>query len=671
MKKNSYTDCLATEGIEHIEPCLNWLSITYGVDKIRANTVLRKLDEFQKDLIENGPFIVEPSDLDWTTALHVGSLESALQYLKPEEALSLFENTDFKTLSRYVTFVNYLRDLDMPLYNRHELVKVMHDFTDYLEQNKESLLQTGYPEARFSKSFWLGHRLGQHYYDHFPIALDEEAISKGELGYVFADHTRMYMHKVGDIPGRRIRTLFPLQTYLFEGNVYLETGHIVQVVSDLSQVPKINEIEGWPTCDLNSLRKKVFDAKAEVVREITSALRQGNHQTLWEKSLKILTNHLEETDMRLLLEMDTFSTDYDFTTGMSSEESMTYLPTGGVSDLLTVIGHCEYQLKNRIWESIRKAIPQMVHTDLAQLRRLNVRNYYEAVACGFGDAIQMAYDIYNNAVPEEKEFQNDYRDRVNDAIEQEFHVEFNLPSIRLPRKNAHEFNLNKHLLSEDISTFISATGNCPRFPAFNESKVVQEDVFRLVGDLWEVVYGGKSIYVPNLDGMHYIKALLESPKKEIRVDDLYRIAHPPKSLEKGSGVADREAIEEKFDPMSDFGSQIKDPADQELIDETIAKMRECSEELDRAVGCNNQKRARELESELHRYQDYLKRFADHKMRPRSNSDPHKKSRQKVSNAIEMARKKLEKIDPRLASHLELIKLGTNCVYTSSQSWKTQ
>ena len=311
----------------------------------------------------------------------------------------------------------------------------------------------------------------------------------------------------------------------------------------------------------------------------------------------------------------------------------------------------------------------MVHADLAQLRRLNVRNYYEAVACGLGDSIQKVYDLYSNALPEEIELWNDYRDRVNDAIEREFHVECHLP-IRVAGKNVPEFNSNKHLLSGDLGTLISITGNCSRFPMIDEPKVDQQYVFRQAGYYWEVAYEDKPIMVPDLDGMHYIKALLESPKKEIRADALYRIVNPPKPLENGSGLAAFNAFEIKLDSLIDIGAQINDPEEREQINFAKSKMRECSEELDRAVGCNNQKRARELEAEMHRYQDYLNKFADHKKQPRSNSDPIKKSRQKVSNAIEMARKKLEKIDPRLASHLGLIKTGTHCVYTSNQSWNT-
>jgi sugar-specific transcriptional regulator TrmB len=375
--------------------------------------------------------------------------------------------------------------------------------------------------------------------------------------------------------------------------------------------------------------------------------------------------------MRALLEMDTFYTGYDFMTGTLHKDLRYDLPTGGVSDLLAVIGHCEFQIKCRMWESIRIAIQKMLNPDRTQLRRLTVSNYYEAVACGFGDAIQKAYDLYSNALPEEIEFWNDYRDRVNDAIEREFHVEFNLPSIRLPRKHVHKFNSNKHLLSEDIRTYIDATGDFPRFPAFNNPKVVQEYVFREVGALWEVAYEGEPINVPNLDGMHYIKALLESPKKEIRVDDLYRIVNPPKPLENGSGLADRDAIEEKFGPMSDFGSQIQDSADQGAIDHAKAKMQECLAELKRMVECGNQERVRELKDELDRYEAYLRQFADDKKRPRSVSDPFKRQRQAVSNAIKTALKKIEKVNPRLGSHLKLVVTGTNCVYKGDEPWKTQ
>lgn len=80
------------------------------------------------------------------------SLDEALAYLPPEDALSAFERADPIALSRRVNLVSYLADPTSPSYTIHELADLLDAFGRHPQRNRDPLVRAGYSRTGFERS---------------------------------------------------------------------------------------------------------------------------------------------------------------------------------------------------------------------------------------------------------------------------------------------------------------------------------------------------------------------------------------------------------------------------------------------------------------------------------------------------------------------------------------
>ena len=94
------------------------------------------------------------------------NFEESLKYLSPLVALNLFENKYLDNVNKFYAHEHLIYQKDtsiIPYFTIKELSCLFKDFALYLEDNSQSLIETGWPEYNFTDSVWLFCQLAPNY----------------------------------------------------------------------------------------------------------------------------------------------------------------------------------------------------------------------------------------------------------------------------------------------------------------------------------------------------------------------------------------------------------------------------------------------------------------------------------------------------------------------------
>ena len=127
--------------------------------KINGLETMHGLSPEQTDRIRR---IMEQSDAGWLD--HIGD---ALFQLPAEETLTLFEQ-DLEELKSRIQITAYLSNEHVPFYSIEDLGNLIGLLLEHQEENKDSLIQTGYPQTGFIQSPWLDSGLAFLYATKMP-----------------------------------------------------------------------------------------------------------------------------------------------------------------------------------------------------------------------------------------------------------------------------------------------------------------------------------------------------------------------------------------------------------------------------------------------------------------------------------------------------------------------
>jgi len=100
------------------------------------------------------------------------NFEESLKYLSPLRALSLFEEKYLGDVNRFYADKHLIYQKDngiIPYFTIKELSCLYKNFALYIEDNSESLIETGWPDCNFTDSAWLFCKLAPNYPIEIPI----------------------------------------------------------------------------------------------------------------------------------------------------------------------------------------------------------------------------------------------------------------------------------------------------------------------------------------------------------------------------------------------------------------------------------------------------------------------------------------------------------------------
>ncbi|MGH7484068.1 MAG: hypothetical protein ACREMY_00515, partial [bacterium] len=255
-------------------------------------------------------------------------LREAATHFPAEDALGMLEHENPRTLRWRIVMMRVLSSRGFPLYSRDELAGLLEAAVVHLNENHDALIAHGHPRTRLVRSSWLHVRVSWLY----PVKTPEDArFTPREDGHVEYEYSWGETEKVDVDEDERVRA-----RRIYELSYEDAALHYGLSYADAAR--------------LEGLRPKVFDLKARILHQLARALRGGQSEGLEHRCLDLICDVLTYEDSEFLLNQDGELLNFGSRTRVEIEdEHPTGMPrsvTGGLSNLLELIGHCEIELQN-------------------------------------------------------------------------------------------------------------------------------------------------------------------------------------------------------------------------------------------------------------------------------------------------------------------------------------
>ena len=616
------------------------------------------------------------------------SLDEALAYLPPEDALSVFERTDSGALSRRCRLFDYLADPTTPAYTFGELADLLDALGRHLERNRDPLLRTGYPQTSFAPSPWLEWHLVLLSPTKLPVSAFGPPVDPSAPAYPSAS----------PLPPHRVRLLYEEGSLPTDGDGNLVYRHVWSrtarppawsedgpwVVRSLADPAPVEVcpygeaafIHGLPpdvAAHLEEGRAGLFRVKRDIVEACVRCLRARAAGALWPAVLRILTDALLWPEAQRYLEVEDLywrSGVGDFVVPPYTMRPPDEVP-GTLSALLSLVGHVEKELLvgtfDRTIAGIAEVLPE---TDPAGLE-----SYFQAVGQPGQAALDAALDGFWPLEEREQAFWEEYRSRVDAALEGEFREEVVIRA-RVKRRLVARFEPQIRTFAEWQRAHLEATGSLPvlHLAQLTTQATVDQAIFRKTGTHWTLTYGGYTAHVKDGHGIRLVAHLLQRPNREIHVLDLVAVLD-----------ADRREPQESHESLgaeglTKLGLRVAGDAEGELLLDARAKseyeqrITELGEQLEEAMAFDDTERVAIIEQE--------RAFIAHELaaaygldgKPRRTVTSAERARTRVRKLIKAARQQIAVHHPSLAYHLQAVKTGIYCSYspdpTDAIDWET-
>ena len=607
------------------------------------------------------------------------TLDEALAYLPPEEALSAFERIEPAALARRSALIDYLADRATPDYTLDELAGLLDAFARHLERNRDALLRTGYPRTRFGPSAWLDWRLTllspsklpvsafdrpAHLpppYDHFrgPLAPHEASLyeeegllprdDEGNLAYSYVWATEsgpLSWSKEGPSLVRHdgsFAHLVPIQRC-----DYAEAALIDGMPRDLAR-------------RLEEGRARLLRVKLDALNACVRCLRSRDADPLWPAVLRTLTDAILWEEARRYIAVD----DLYVRARTGERAAPSYWlrapdeAPGTLSALLGVVGHVEKELRLGTFDRTKAGVGRALSwADLG-----GMESYFQAIGRPWQAAIDTALDGFWALEQRERPFWGEFRLRVNAALENDFCEEV-VVRTRVKRRHAATFEPHLRTFAEWQRAHLEATGTLPLLQLSQPaaSQAAPQNVFRREGKAWTIAYDGRAIPLNDRKGLHYIAHLLRRPGETIHVLDLDRAVRHGTAAP--SGVA--HDVDERR--LAEQGLRLADAGDAGFRLDPESKvrfgrrLRELQEDRAEAEERGDGEALARIDWEVAEIERELSAGFGLGGRPRRDRAASERARTNVTNQIRQVREQIAEGHPSLARHLRHITTGTYCCY---------
>jgi hypothetical protein len=504
-----------------------------------------------REVLDHAAWVFRRDDQQCLFWLHIAALRAG-----GESALEIFESeSDADRLIERATLLDTLLYPLTPLYTIEEVAGLTKRFLDHLDRNRRHLLETGLPLTSFNASPWLHRYLTNLYFVKVPLAVqdrgllaqygrivpDDQAQRDTQGNYVYSytwvkeslvPHIRFYC------PAYSLERPTPPAPgpITVEGPPVNWFGGRPFTVADQNRLTLCDDYkdaglmdgmtpEDADRLERHGLRERFLTFKVHVLTALSEVRPGTEPDALWEACHSLLTsnNALRDEDPDLLMRLDKEcleSSDRPTETDdfRRTPNALDYC-NGGISDLLTVIGHYMKELALGTMDKTAEGLD-------ALSRNHGQLCYFKAASQSWREDLDMALDKYLEMESREQQWWADYEDLVNTALGQ-------LPTpVLVPRRyKALVPPLVAAIEAGEPIGLVPQLGSSSAQPA-REREVTLEgaaqrlteqppNVFRKRGQKWEVIYAGKTpIYLDDERCWYYLAYLLRYPKIAFRALDL-------------------------------------------------------------------------------------------------------------------------------------------------------
>jgi hypothetical protein len=613
----------------------------------------------------------------------------AMQHLPAEQATTLFESTAPLALWQRSTLLRCFLDPSFPFYALDELADLIEEYVRYRERSRDLLMETGYPNQSFARSAWLDGLLTPVYPVKLPVSVykspaDPELIVQFEAqGLLPTD----------DEGNRLYRYLWTKQEGVlwWSGSPTITRGLDVNEPLDLEQLCPYSDaalLYGMPektARTLDECRPRFVQLQLDVLHICLRCLRSRDASSLWPDALTALTRALSADVVREQLRVCAIYERLPLGEQLAWRFGRSVRPhlAGGLSDLLVLAGHIEKELRlGTIGET--KRVLTRHQPDLAELQ-----SYFQVVGKPVQGQIDAVLHGFLSFGARDKAFWEEFTQRVNDAIQEEFDQEEVGLSVRLKPDLGQKFQMILLPFWEAEVRNLQETGEALSLryqtPDAQRTAGVKSgwppavgNVFRQRGKGWHLQFGSSAdaIWLPDAKGLGYIHRLLELRGETISALDLQRTSHGT-----AAGPADHPYARLTAEQLEEEGLSVAGPegtspsrssSDRKESRRDLAEAKKGLEtakrQLEEALQRGDTRRAPVLAETVHGLEREIRRTEGHHGSPRNDHEPRQKARKAVGNRIRAALVAISKHHQALGDHLRAhLDLGEDLRYESDHS----
>jgi hypothetical protein len=552
-------------------------------------------------------------------------LDSAYQIVDTEDLDRLEAQTELlRSLVKYKHFLTV-----------EELAPRAAAFSQFLTQNRDSLLATGYPSAWFTA--WPAPLAVNLYPVRVPYNLFNTPRQHRQEEPFVVERSRL----IWCCPGTNMAIGTERQCPPGMTECHYE---LVQLRAD---------VEAGNARRLEDGRQILLDLKIRLVERLVLALRRGSVVGLWDDCLQWLTDALSGNEADFYLKIDQ---QWGFglrETGRLSQINFGEMMPGGLTEVLELIGYCEKELTLGTMSRTKAALEPLLDTterdfDIAFLRSTRRPD------------IDAALDSFRLQNRQETTFWQDFQERINQALRNDFADEV-IVRTRIKRRHAAKFVPRLDFLASWSREALEQTGALPVLQ-LSPPTPVPSSRFRREGKIWTLAYEGQEAHVPDSKGLQYLAYLLRRPAQPVHVLELVRAADGmPVTVGNIDGASVDALLEEigaSSEGLGDAGPIIDKQAQREIL----AKIQEFDDEIADAEKRGDDDSAEALKGEKQQLIHYYTGGFGLRGAERRAASPEQRARSSVTKAIGRALNDIESEHPLLREHLASITTGAYCKY---------
>jgi len=420
---------------EELEQQANAIAREHDQDPDRVHSLLM-------DLSETMPPSRRPAE----------ELCTAIGYMGPSQALDALEMEDLKRIAAGVVVVDYLMDSRAPLYTLGELAQLTEMFLAYLQRNRNNIIATGHPRTKFGPSPLFDLHLTRLYYVKRPIVVnaclppfdqladrlppdcpaETERDEYGDLVYHYrwADQPprppfRREFRRPGESDADLGMVVHTYQLpYEFQDFTPLAEDGTPARYCEYEEAANMSGCSEEEAVRLPEMREDMFDLRRRILGRLLTAARQEDASGLWDDCLSELSQTLLADKARYLVNIDRRYAEPPNEDIAVSPTTLHFLPdgNGGLTELLTVIGHFEEEIEFGIMHHTREVLK-------SELPSLRVDSYYQAIGQPWRRRLNEALAVFSRLVRDEDRFWGEYAARVEEALSKRLNVEIVVSAV--------------------------------------------------------------------------------------------------------------------------------------------------------------------------------------------------------------------------------------------------
>ena len=397
--------------------------------------------------------------------------DEACSCIDPKLALMTFETENLNRLKYKVHWMNFLYNPinEIPFYTFDEVNVLIDSVIEFLDINRSSLIETGYPKTYFTPSNWFRRLLSTLYPVKLPL-LEVGAISPVLMGEKESDRkyvsTKLYRDKDTIL---RFKYLWCNESYDSvkdrRGLIYLPEIPLLGIQPD-HRIPEkrktttYNYEEAEPLFILTEAdivfleqnRERVLNIELEILKIINDAIQKPTGADLWTSCLNALIKEISADDIDTFMRIDNkYRRFFDPADPGDAERFNVKLDLiyTNLSGLLTLIGHFKCELETQNYHRSKGAISNLLPNE-------EPYSYFQSIGKPWREELDRVLDDFEELELSTDDFWDKYQTEVNDALEKEFYENI-VTEEKVKRKNIAKYQPVVKKFSELINLQLEST----------------------------------------------------------------------------------------------------------------------------------------------------------------------------------------------------------------------